>query len=545
MKSSPSSPSSTPSTSVFIVGGGPVGLAMALLLDRFEVPFVVVERNPKTTDHPKSRGCWPRTMELFRQWGVEDKIRARGLADGTDIFAYVESIAGREIGRTTPEPNFQNRTPSWKSLVAQDAVEEELFAVVRNSRHGQVLFSTDCVDVEASENEVIATTRDVLTGEQRRWRADYLIAADGAGSSVRRKLGIEFKGPATLAVMANDYWRADLSMLPMAQKAAIFRVLPTRPGVPQSGILNTNGKDRWLTVTQIGQAEDERDHPWTDQEVIDIARAHVGIPDLDVEIINRSIWRVSRQVAQEFRRGRIFLVGDAAHRFPPTGGFGLNSGVQDAHNLAWKLSCVMTGQASDRLLDSYQAERRPVAESNADFSFMNRLRFQLVDDAIKSGNEDRIAFWIDDQDNHLHSIGQSLGFSYESDAIVPDGTVAKPLNTRVYEPTDRPGARFPHMWLDSARKHSTLDWFDRKFVLVAGPLGHTWEKAATAAAAAVGLDLDFRQLPQAIPSDGFQMGMRGAALVRPDGHVCYRAAWMPDDPAAEVIAALRQVLAQG
>lgn len=541
MKSSLSSPTST---SVFIVGGGPVGLAMALLMDRFELPFVLVERSPKTTDHPKSRGCWPRTMELFRQWGVEESIRARGLADGTDIFSYVESIAGREVGRTAPEPHLPNRTPSRKVLVAQDAVEEELFAVVRKSRYGQILFSTECIDFEADESEVIATTRDVLTGEKRHWRANYLIGTDGAGSSVRRKIGIEFKGPATLAVMANDYWRADLSSLPVARQAAMFMVLPTSPGVPQSTILNTNGKDRWLTVTQIGKTEDERDHPWSDQEVIDIVRAHVGIPDLNVEIINRSVWRVSRQVAQEFRRGRVFLVGDAAHRFPPNGGFGLNSGVQDAHNLAWKLSCVMTGKASDHLLDSYQAERRPVAESNANFSFMNRQRFQLVEDAIKSGDEDRIAFWITDTENHLHSIGQSLGFSYESDAVVPDGTVAKPLNSRVYEPTDRPGSRFPHMWLDAARKHSTLDWFDRNFVLVAGPLGEAWEKAAIAAAAAVGLEVDFRLLPQVMPSDGFQIGMRGAALVRPDGHVCYRAGWTPEDPGAEVIAALRQVLAK-
>ena len=541
-----SSPSNISSTTIFIVGGGPVGLAMAVLLDRFEVPFVVVERNSTTTVHPKSRGCWPRTMEIFRQWGVEDKIRNRGLGDGADVFAFVESIAGREIGRTMPEPGVSHLTPSRKSFVAQDAVEEELYAVARHSRHGQILFSTECVNVEAAEHEVIATTRNVDTGEQLRWRADYLLAADGAGSSVRRNLGIEFDGPSTIAIMANDYWRADLSALPpVAREAGMIRVLPTDPGLPSATILNTNGKDRWLSVSQIGRAEDERDHPWTDQEVIDMARGHVGIPNLHVEIINRSIWRVSRQVARQFRRGRIFLVGDAAHRFPPTGGFGLNSGVQDAHNLAWKLSYVLKGLAADHLLDSYEAERRPVAESNANFSFLNRLRFDYVENAIKSGNEDRIAFWISDTDNHLHSIGQSLGFTYTSDAIVPDGTVAKPLNPRVYEPNDRPGSRFPHMWLDLARKHSTLDWFDRKFVLVAGPLGHAWESAAASAMEAAGVEIDFRQLPHIDPADGILMGMQGAVLVRPDGHVCWRAAWLPEDPASELSAVLRQVIAKG
>lgn len=529
-------------TGVFVVGGGPVGLAMALLLDRFEIPFVVVEKSPSTTDHPKSRGCWPRTMELFRLWGIEDQVRRRGLGDGTDIIAFVESMAGREYGRTTPEPDAATYTPAPKSVVAQDAVEEELFEVVKRSRYGQVLFSTECTDVEIGSEQVIATTRNLATDEIRQWRADYLVAADGAGSSVRRRIGIEFDGPSTLAVMANDYWRADLSNLRIARETSAVRVLPRDKRFPASAILNTNGRDRWLTISQIGINKDERDHPWTDQEVIDIARAHTGIPDLDVEIINRSIWRVSRQVAREFRRGRVFLVGDAAHRFPPTGGFGLNSGVQDAHNLAWKLAAVLSGKASDQLLDTYHVERRPVAESNANFSFNNRKRLDIVDEAIASGNEDRIAYWISDTDNHLHSIGQSLGFSYEGAAIVPDGTVGKPLNPRVYDPTDRPGSRFPHLWLDSARQHSTLDWFDRDFVLVAGPLGQAWEAAASTAAETLGIPIEYKRLPRANPADGIHMGMKGAALVRPDGHVCYRAAWLPDDPAAEITAALRQVL---
>ncbi|RYF51259.1 MAG: hypothetical protein EOO27_30270, partial [Comamonadaceae bacterium] len=134
---------SSSKTSVFVVGGGPVGLAMALLLDRFEIPFVVVEKSPTTTDHPKSRGCWPRTMELFRLWGVEDQIRNRGMTDGTDVFAFVESMTGREYGRTISEPDASRLTPAPKSVVAQDAVEEELLKVVERSRHGQVLFSTE------------------------------------------------------------------------------------------------------------------------------------------------------------------------------------------------------------------------------------------------------------------------------------------------------------------------------------------------------------------------------------------------------------------
>ena len=529
------------STSVVIIGGGPVGLAMGLLLHRFKIDCVVVERTSGTTDNPKSRGCWIRTMELFRQWGIEDRVRARGLPDGSDAFVFVENMSGREFGRTRPEPRG-DLSPTWKCLVAQDVVEEELLAALHDSPYTKVLYSTECVGVTQGSDGVEAEVRATEGGEVRRIRARYAIAADGAGSQTRRQVDIAMKGPANIAVMANDYWRADLSRIPMARDAAGYRIFPDRPDVPMATILNTNGRDRWLTVSQIGVQSDERAQPWSDEDVVRIARAHTGIADLDVKIIHRSIWRVSRQVAETFARGRVFLVGDAAHRFPPTGGFGLNSGVQDAHNLAWKLAYVLRGQASEKLLDSYDPERRPVAESNADFSMGNRHRFETLEDACKSGNEDRIRFWINDMDNHMHSIGQSLGFSYASSAVIEDGTVLKALNSRYYTPSDRPGGRFPHVWLDAARRHSTLDWFDREFVVVAGPLGARWHEAARVVRSRLELPLTAKTLP-AVPTEaGIEIGLRGAALVRPDGHVAWRMPWLPEDPEQALTAALGAVL---
>lgn len=531
-------------TDVVIVGGGPVGLAMALLLDRFGVDFVLLERNTTTTTHPKSRGCFARTMELFRQWGIEDKVRARGLPPGTDVFLYVESMAGKEYGRTAPEPDT-GLTPAWKSQVAQDVIEEELFAAVRNSKHGKILFGTELLAFEDHGDGISVRSR-ALDGEVvEAISARYLVAADGAGSNVRRACGITVDGPSTLAVMANDYWRADLSHLPIARQGAGFRVLNEKLGLPPSVILNTNTRDRWLTVSRVGWEKDDRESPWTDEQVEEMARIQTGIPDLKVEVINRDVWRMSRQVACAFRKGNVFLVGDAAHRFPPAGGMGLNSGVQDAHNLAWKLAYVLRGRASDRFLDSYDAERRPVANSNADWSVGNRTRIVHAEDAIRSGNQDNIDFWITDTNRHLHSLGQVLGFSYEQGAVISDGTVPRPLDPENYQPSDRPGSRFPHLWLDTARKHSTLDWFDRDFVLVAGHDGQAWVDAVDTLSGRLECPLQVRKMPSTDARDGFRMGPRGAVIVRPDGHVAWRMPYVPADPAEEITSALQRILSGG
>lgn len=534
-------------TKVVIVGGGPVGLAMALLLGRFEIEHILVERAGGTTDHPKARGVDIRTMELFRQWGVEAKIAARGLPPGADVFAVVESISGIEYGRTVAELNF-GQSPSWRCMVAQDAVEEEILAVAKLNECGSIRFGTEFISYSAVQDNgqeaVRVKVRDLASGEVQEILADFLVGADGAGSNVRRQADIEMRGPSTMAVMANEYWSADLSHLPRIDATAAYRIVPKSAEEAIWTVLNTNGRERWLSAGPVGRESDERGGPRTDAEVIAMARRQAGIPDLDVKVISRSTWRLSRQVAAQFSRGRVFLVGDAAHRFPPNGGFGMNSGIQDAHNLAWKLKQVLSGRAGLALLETYDSERRPVAESNADFSLGNQKRFMQTDVALRSGNVDQINFWIRDTDNHLHSSGQSLGFAYEEGAVVQDGTVKTPLQSRYYVPSDRPGSRFPHLWLDLARNHSTLDWFDKDFVLVYGPRGEAWTSVASIVAARSGVPMATRQLDTQDSKHGLLMGQRGAVLVRPDGHVAWRSPWSPSDPAAELGTALNRILSK-
>jgi len=526
---------------VVIVGGGPAGLSMAILLQRFGIDFVLLERSATTTDHPKARGTYTRTMEIFRQWGIDGLMKRHALPDGSDFFSFCESMSGHEWGRTNPEPNL-GFSPCWKIIQSQDTVEQELLDHARKSEVGRILYGHEFLNYDEGGSGIAVTSRNVDTGETATWHAQYLIAADGATSSVRRQADIEMRGPATLAVMANEYWQADLSHVRDAALCAGWRVYAKDSPYPISTVLNTNGKDKWLTLLPVGREVDERIGERTDDEVVQLARAMSGVPNLDVKVINRSVWRMSRQVASTFRKGRVLLVGDSAHRFPPNGGYGMNSGIQDAHNLAWKLAFVLSGRASARLLDSYDRERRPVAESNADFSLHNASRFIQCDEALRSGNPDRIDFWIRDSDNHIHSIGQSLGFCYEDGAVIPDGTGKHVMRARWYEPSDKPGMRFPHMWLDLARRNTTLDWFDREFVLVAGPKADAWMEAARAVSGKNGRTVHARQLDDSHEKDGLLLGLRGAVLVRPDGHVAFRMPWTPSDPAAELSAVLSTLL---
>lgn len=265
------------------------------------------------------------------------------------------------------------------------------------------------------------------------------------------------------------------------------------------------------------------------------------MPTLRVEPINVNFWRMSAQVAQKFRGGNIFLAGDAAHRFPPTGGMGLNSGAQDVHNLAWKLAFVLGGTADASLLDTYEMERRPVALANTAWSVGNFKRLGRVTEAYYRRHEDPVGWreTIVDLDNHLHSEGQAMGYIYEKGALIDDGEPPMPPDPRYYWPTDRPGARFPHAWQDAALTLSTIDWFDSEFVLVCAPDAAAWRSAGESLAA-TGVPLAVRTLFDL--GGPFSISSEGAVLVRPDGHVAWRSRTSTPDPSSVLRDVLQVVL---
>jgi len=267
-------------------------------------------------------------------------------------------------------------------------------------------------------------------------------------------------------------------------------------------------------------------------------------------LINIAFWTRTAQVAERFQVGRVFLAGDAAHRFPPTGGFGANTGIQDVHNLAWKLAAVLHGWSKPSLLRTYDEERRPIAQANTEFSVTNGSRWAATQQAIISGDRAAVAKALKEQVKHLDSVGQDLGFSYASGAIIGDDTHASTVDSQIYVPNARPGARAPHIWLrqiaPGCRVISTLDLFEREFILLTGPKDGEWWPAARQVSGELGIPLS----TFAIGCGGdfesenddwghlYGLDAGGAVLVRPDGHVAWRSRRQPVD----LVSAIRSAL---
>ena len=528
---------------VLIVGGGPVGLTTSILLSRYGVASRLVERHPGTAFHPKARNINMRTMEVFRQCGVEDAVRTAGLAiERTVYLIWAESLAGREIERRVPRrSNALGTAPSAvrHCLCAQDDLEPALRNYAEMLAPGTIAFGTELTGFEQDANGVTATVRGADGEEQI--RAKYMVAADGARSRVRPALGIPLHGMREVYRSINVLMSADLEQWVKDRPAAIYLI--QQPGL-RCTFLTINGANRWGFL--INLPIDASFEPYNAERCAEVVRKAAGVPDLEVRILGIDPWVAAALVADRFTAGRVFIAGDAAHEMPPTGGFGLNTGVQDAHNLAWKLAAVLTGWAKPELLDTYDAERRPWGQWVTDEALAHAYsmgRGPQHDTA--SGDSPALAR------PEFHSeLGVIFGASYTSPAVIPDGTDPPELTNRVsqYVPTARPGARAPHLWFQTnGHRTPTHDLIGTGFVLFAGELGAPWRDAARAVSASLGVPLTAYTVgaqadlgdPDGQWAETFAVEKDGAVLVRPDGHVAWRQRCGISDPAREIERVMR------
>jgi 2-polyprenyl-6-methoxyphenol hydroxylase-like FAD-dependent oxidoreductase len=533
---------------VLIAGGGLVGLATAAFLAQHDVAALVVERLPAASPLPRAAHFHLRTLELLRALGVEDEVRQQSEREFVPEGAIIsmDSLAGEKLADIVPGLNVgvdDQLSPCRRLFVTQPGLE----AILRRragEAGAQVIAGCEITAVEQDADGVTAIVNDVDSGAERRIRADYLVGADGAHSTVREAAHIPFDGRGVFSNSITIYFTADLAPQMLGKPLSVIYV--NNPVFGGFFRLAKDCQSGFLVVNTVG---DPRTNPDAAnaagdtrvERMVELVRVGAGVPDLDVRIDGVARWRSSSDVARRYHDGRILLAGDAAHVMPPNGGFGGNTGVQDAYDVAWKLALVVKGIADPALLSTYDAERRPVGNFTVEQAYTRYVT--------------RTAPYLsaDDLQPFVADLEIELGYVYRSPAIVPDEQAGvdetghdDPRATRA-----RPGSRAPHLWIDrDGRRCSTLDLFGRHFVVLAGPDGATWCEGSPAAAATVpGVALDAHQVGGAgLPShdgsfvDAYDVSPAGAVLVRPDGFVAWRSRTGSPDPAGALATALRTAL---
>jgi 2-polyprenyl-6-methoxyphenol hydroxylase-like FAD-dependent oxidoreductase len=548
---------------VLIVGGSLVGMSAAVLLGHHGIRPLVVEHHRGTAIHPRAAMITQRTMEILRTIGIEQIVMQKSdeqfVQDGA-IMA-VESLAGKELTYFIANLNegVRDVSPTVRIFITQSLLEpllkqraEELGADLR--------FSTEMLSFTEDRDGVRANIRHRDTGEETTVRARYMIAADGAHSKIRDLLGIRMLGHGVFSKSITIYFRGEVAPLIRGRSLSVMYVVNSM----LSGFFRiekpfTSG---FLVVHWLGDPE----NPITDvssgltaERALQYLRCGLGDHEIPVTIDSIMHWEAAADTAEQFQRGRIFLAGDAAHVMPPSGGFGGNTGVQDAHNIAWKLAMVLEGQAGPDLLATYEVERRPAAAFTVEQAYSRYVLRSAP--YLKSENMQAI-------ENDLNI---EFGYVYDSRAIVRQGTQdgtgpspsspapgAAPANENPRESKGRPGTRAPHLWLQrNGREISTLDLFGGNFTLLAGPDGEAWCSSARVATQRLAIAIDIHRVHAGVAAASVATGIvdpagafpaaygisrSGAVLVRPDGFVAWRARTSQAAGTEEISTALASVL---
>ncbi|MCM3895356.1 FAD-dependent monooxygenase [Gordonia sputi] len=573
-------------TDVLVVGSGPSGAAASLMLSELGIDNIMITKYRWTANTPRAHITNQRAMEVFRDLGIEDQVLADATAhDLVGDTVFCTSIAGEEIGRirtwgTRPdrEADYQLASPCLTVDIPQTYLEPIL---VRNAtvRGTQTRFSTEYLSHTEDDDGVTVDVLDRLTAHRYRIRAKYLIGADGARSQIAADIDLPFEGAMDIAGSMNITFTADIAALVDHRPSVLYWVI--QPGSNVGGIGTglvrmVRPWNEWLIVWgyDINQPPPVLD----DAAATAIVRDLLGMPDLEPEITGYSLWGVNEMYATSLQRGRVFCVGDAVHRHPPSNGLGSNTSIQDSYNLVWKIAAVLSGQAGPALLDTYTVERAPVAKRIVTRANRSAREFAdiftaldiegLTDPAEMAAAMDRrkentpegaamraaLVDAMETKNYEFNAHGVELGQFYESDAVISDGTVPPPSRDPdlYHVMSTSPGAHLPHAWVgDQNTKLATMDLAPyRRWTLITGVAGEQWEEAAAKVSATMGIPLEAIVIgPGREVTDLYfdwarlrEVGEAGALLIRPDKHVAWRSHDLPTDPEAELRTAMTRLL---
>jgi 2-polyprenyl-6-methoxyphenol hydroxylase-like FAD-dependent oxidoreductase len=536
------------SAPVIIVGGGPVGMMLALNLSTFDVRSIIVNTDPAPRWHPKGSTHNARTMEHYRRHGLSKAIRTFGLPSDypTDV-GYFTRWTKWEIARLAMASERQ-KMEAVRNAAATDQIPEpllrcnQMYVEAHVFRHLQTLptvelrFGWRCNDWSESADGVSIEIEEVATGRHQTLRCQYLIGCDGGQSSIRRKLGIRYSGekpeeqPYMGGTMVSTYVRAPelLSVIPHKSCWQYWTV----NAALRSNIVSLNGKDEFIFLTQLAANEQKPDDARIRRRLLDSLGR-----EIDLHFIGHWTWTAGQAlVAERFGRGRVLLAGDAVHLFTPAGGFGMNTGIDDAANLGWKLAGAVQGWGGPKLIESYEIERRPIAFRNTGLArSLNRsIGAVPVDAAIEesspAGDEARrkTGEFLAGFGEEYASLGIQLGARYASSPLVADDGTAPPADDPYrYTPTACPGGRAPHVWI--GREVSLFDKLGSGFTLLRLNGRAPETRALEAAAAVCGIPLKTLDVDVAEARDLYE---RDLALIRPDQHVAWRGNELPEDCSA-------------
>lgn len=457
----------------------------------------------------------------------------------TQDCAWVTSLNGYEFGREPfPSPSAEKhppQSPQKRERCPQNFFDPVLARFARQTGLATLCHDTELVSFDQDEQSVVATLRDVHTGQVRQLQAQYLVGCDGGGSNVRQALGIGMSGDAVLTYTTNIIFRCD-GLEKLHNKKPGYRYIFIGPEGTWATLVAINGRDQW----RFSLVGDDQRRTLTPEEARKAIVRAVG-RDFEFEILSMLPWVRRQLVADRYAQGRVFIAGDAAHLTSPTGGFGMNTGILDVVNLSWKLAATVQGWGGPELLATYESEQRPVAVRNVTEAGDNLKRMlsprilrpdpRMFDDSSPDVEALRLEYgarYTEMMRREWYSMGIHLGYVYEgSPIVVPDGTPQPPDEVSKYVQTARPGSRAPHVYLDNGQ--STLDFFGKEFVLLRLGSQAVGVEALTQAAQRAGVPWRVVDIHKAEAESLYE---RQLVLVRPDGTVAWRSDQLPQDPGA-------------